>query len=288
MMQQFKTAILLASLSGLMLAAGSLFGGYQGLQIALIMAIAVNLITYFFSASLVLRMYRAQSLDRTQYAHIYSMVQQLARTMQLPMPTLWIIKTPMANAFATGRNPSHAAVAITTGILDLLTERELRGVLAHELSHIKNRDILVSTIAATLASAIGYIAYTLKYAALFSTSKDRGRGNIVGIIIISLIMPIAAALIQLALSRSREYLADSTGATCCQDPQALADALRKLHGHIPSAHLDQEDMRHASTASLFIVHPFCGRGLSELFSTHPPLAQRVARLERMQATFDKK
>lgn len=284
-MNKIKTVVLLATLSGLLLLLGALFGGQTGVQIALVMALIMNFIAYFFSEKIVLSLYRAQPLDKVQYAWIYEMVEDLARTMNMPMPKLWLINTPMANAFATGRNPSHASVAVTTGILQILDRDELRGVLAHELSHVKNRDILISTIAATIATAIGYLAHMMQYAAFWgaaSSSNDKERrGNPIFMLLIAIIMPIAASLIQLAISRSREYLADETGAHHSHDPLALASALQKLQSNIPRAHMDSKDTVHASTASLFIVHPFSTDGLISLFSTHPPMAKRIERLHRI-------
>ena len=275
--------MLLAGLSALLLLIGHLIGGYAGLQLALIMALLMNGIAYFFSDKIVLSMYGARALDRQEYGWIYETVEDLAHTMHLPMPKLWLIKTPMANAFATGRDPEHASVAVTTGILSILDRDELRGVLAHELSHIKNRDILVSTIAATIATAIGYLAHMLQYAAFWGSMDNNRRreGNPIVMFLVALLMPLAATLIQLAVSRSREYLADETGAHSCRDPLALASALEKLHNHIPSAHLHADDMSKASTASLFIVHPFNSDGMIALFSTHPPMRARIARLHKL-------
>jgi heat shock protein HtpX len=281
-MNRLKTLLLLTILSGLFLLIGHLFGGQQGLQIALIMALAMNFITYFFSEKIVLSLYRAQPLDRATYGWIYDIVHELADTMEIPMPKLWLVKTPMANAFATGRNPQHASVVVTTGILDILDAHELRGVLAHELSHIKNRDVLVGTIAATIATAIGYLAHMMQYAAFWgSVNGSKKRENPIGMLLVAIFMPLAATLIQLAISRSREYLADETGAQVSRDPLALASALEKLHSNVRHAHMDPRDTQHASTASLFIVHPFSAHGFVDLFSTHPPMHKRVARLKEM-------
>lgn len=279
---RLKTVLLLAALSGIFLFIGHLFGGMAGLQIALIFSLIMNAITYFFSETIVLRLYGAQPLDTVEYRWIHDIVHELATTMAMPKPKLWLVKTPMANAFATGRDPYHASVAVTTGILEILERDELRGVLAHELSHVKNRDILVSTIAATIATAIGYIAHMMQYAAFWGSMDNKKReGNPIGMFLIAILMPIAATLIQLAISRSREYLADETGAHVCRDPLALASALEKLHNNIPRAHMDAQDTHRASTASLFIVHPFNAEGLVALFSTHPPMRKRVERLHGM-------
>jgi heat shock protein HtpX len=281
---RLKTALLLAFLSGLLLLIGGFIGGAAGLQIALLLALIMNGLIYFFSDRIVLSLYRAQPLDKHHYAWIYDIVNELAQTMHIPMPKLWLIQTPMANAFATGRSPAHASVAITTGIVQILERDELRGVLAHELSHVKNRDVLVATIAATLAAAIGYLANMLQHIALWgSLSRDERRrsGNPLIMMLVALLMPLAAALIQLAISRSREYLADETGSYACHDPLALASALEKLHSHIPQHHLQPDDAAKASTASLFIVNPFSGHSLVSWFSTHPPVHKRIERLRRM-------
>ena len=280
-----KTVILLGSLSGLLLLLGAFSGGQTGVTVAFVMAALMSGIAYFFSDRIVLRMYQAKPLDKDQHKQIFSIVSDLARTMNLPMPKLWIINTPMANAFATGRNPGHSSVAVTTGILSLLDESELRGVLAHELSHIKNRDILISTVAATIAAAIGYLAYMLRYAAFWqsmSSNRNRNSGGPFISIVIALLVPIGASLIQLAISRSREYLADETGALSSHDPLALASALEKLHNNVPKAHLDENDTRRASTAPLFIVHPFSGKNWVSLFSTHPPVNERIKRLRQIK------
>jgi heat shock protein HtpX len=280
-----KTAVLLACMSALLLFMGNLFGGSAGLNIALIIALVMNLISYFYSDRIVLKMYGATPLDPKEYDWIYKIIEELRTKMNIPMPKLWLVQTPMANAFATGRNPQHASVAVTTGILQILNKEELRGVLAHELSHVQNRDILVSTVAATLATAIGYLANILQHMALWGSfsnnSNDQKRGNPIIMAIVALLMPIAATLIQLAISRSREYLADETGAHTCHDPLALASALQKLQNHIPEAHLKNDDAARAGTAPLFIVHPFTANSWIALFSTHPPMNERIARLKAM-------
>lgn len=280
---KFKTLILLSSLSGLLMLMGSWIGGKNGILFAFLFAIAMNFITYFFSDKMVLAMYGAQPLDQEKYKHIYDMVQELCHRASMPMPKLWYIATPMANAFATGRNPQHASVAVTQGILDILEPHELRGVLAHEISHVKNRDILVATIAATIATAIGYLANMLQWAFIFGgLSDDRERrGGGLGALLVAIIMPIAATLIQLAISRSREYLADETGANCCSDPLALASALEKLQYATNQMHLEPQSHAHTATASLFIVYPFTSGSLVNLFSTHPPMDKRIARLRKM-------
>lgn len=280
---KLKTFILLVALSSIFLLLGNLFGGMVGLQMAFILALVMNGIAYFFSDKIVLAMYNAKPLDAQEYGWIHEIVEDLAHHMRIPMPKLWIINTPMANAFATGRNPSNASVAVTTGILAILDKDELRGVLAHELSHVKNRDILVTTIAATLATAIGYLASMIQHVAFWDSvrGENRKNGNPIGMFIVALLMPLAATIIQLAVSRSREYLADETGAHACHDPLALASALEKLHNHIPHAHMHTHDTQRASTASLFIVHPFTTDSWLALFSTHPPMRARVERLQAL-------
>ncbi|HLC07467.1 MAG TPA: zinc metalloprotease HtpX [Candidatus Babeliales bacterium] len=277
-----KTAVLLIILSGLLLLVGGLIGGVSGIQIALFLSVIMNFITFFFSDRIVLALYKAQPLDKTHYQWIYEIIEELSHKMQLPMPKLWLVTTPMANAFATGRSPKHASIAVTTGILSLLDAEELRGVLAHELAHIKNRDTLITTIAATVASAIGYLAYMLRHMALWgSVSSDRRKENPFALILVSILMPFAATLVQLAISRSREYAADDTGARCSHSPLALASALQKLENNVKYAHMNADDMQQTSTASLFIVHPFTAHSLSSLFATHPPISKRIARLQQL-------
>lgn len=284
MWNQLKTTILLASLAGILMLIGSLIGGYNGIFVAFIISVIFNAFAYFFSDKMVLRLYNAKPLDRAQYDWIYSMVEDLAHKSNIPMPKLWLVKTPMANAFATGRNPKHASVAVTTGILDILNPEELRGVLAHELSHVINRDILVSSVAATMASAIGYVANMMQNMAFWSSqsgNERENRPNPLALLFMAILMPIAASLIQLAISRSREYLADESGAHLCHDPLALASALEKLQNNIQYAHLRDNDTARATTAHMFIVNPFTGQSISALFSTHPPMKQRIERLRKI-------
>lgn len=278
---QLKTAFLLAALSGLMLMIGGMMGGKSGLVMALSIAILLNFLVYFFSDKLVLKLYGAEPLDNKKYSKIYEMVDELCYNAKLPMPKLWLIPTDMANAFATGRSPKHASVAVTQGIMDLLNEHELRGVLAHELSHVKNRDILIGTIAATLAAAIGYLADMLYWSTLFFGGDRENNRSAIGSIFIIILMPFAAMLIQLAISRSREYLADETGARISHDPLALAAALEKLtyNSHVHKE--EPQNQAQTSTASLFIVYPFSAEGMLSLFSTHPPMEKRIQRLREM-------
>ncbi|MCK4517775.1 zinc metalloprotease HtpX [Candidatus Babeliales bacterium] len=278
---QLKTAFLLGSLSGILIFIGHYMGGQTGLAIAFSMALVMNFLMYFFSDKIVLKMYGAKPLDKNKYQNVYDIVDELCYNAGMPMPKLWLVPTSMANAFATGRNPAHASVAVTEGILELLDDHELRGVLAHELSHVKNRDILVATIAATLAMAIGYLADMLYWSTLFG-GRDRNRsGSGGGMIFIALLMPFAAMLIQLAISRSREYLADESGAEISHDPLALAAALEKLQYNAQVQKLKPRSQAQTSTASLFIVYPFSGKGMMSLFSTHPPMEKRVKRLRDM-------
>ena len=279
---QVKTAVLLATLAGLLMMMGNYFGGTQGLIIFALISLVINGYAYYFSDTMVLRMYNAQPLDKAQFAWIYKSVEELAHKEGMPMPKLWYVPLGIANAFATGRDKNHASVAVTQGILDTLDKNELRGVLAHELSHVKNRDILISTIAATLATAVGFIAYMARNMALFGMSgQDGRRTNPLALLLIAIFMPLAASLIQLAISRSREYLADESGAELSHDPLALAAALEKLERKA------KEDSRtgrvevNPTTAHMFIVKPFLGGGLQALFSTHPPMEKRVARLRAM-------
>lgn len=277
-----KTAILLTILSGLLALIGALIGGISGIQVALFISLLMNGIAFFFSDRIVLRLYNAQPLDKNYYAWIYEIVEELTHKMKLPMPKLWLVSTPMANAFATGRSPRYASIAVTTGILSLLDAEELRGVLAHELAHIKNRDTLITTIAATFACSIGHLAYMLRHVALWgSIGNDRRKENPFVLIIVSILMPFAATLVQLAISRSREYAADDTGARCSHTPLALASALQKLENNVKYAHMNTDDMQQTSTASLFIVHPFTAHSLSSLFATHPPISKRIARLHQL-------
>lgn len=277
---KFKTLLLLVALSGLFMFVGELFGGTQGMIVAFCIALLMNGIAYFFSDKIVLKLYGATPLDEQQHPDIVRTVRELSDTMRLPMPKLWIVHTPVANAFATGRNPQNSSIAVTSGILAILEPDELRGVLAHEMSHIQNRDILVGTLAATMATAIGYLANMAQHSLMWGNDRRKGN-NIFGILFAAILMPLAATILQLSVSRSREYLADETGAHACRDPLALASALQKLHNNVRHAHFDKEDSMQASTASLFIVHPFLAKGMLELFSTHPPLEKRIERLQKI-------
>lgn len=284
-MNTFRTTILLAVLTVLLIWIGDMLGGRQGAIIALLLAGGMNFFSYWFSDKIVLKMYGGQEVSAQDDPELYGLVQDLAQRAGLPMPKVYLLPQDTPNAFATGRNPEHAAVAVTDGIRRILTKRELAGVLGHELSHVKNRDILVSTIAATLAGAIGYLAQMAQFAMFFGGNRDRddegGGGNIIGLIVMMIVAPIAAMLIQMAVSRSREYGADEGGAKVTGDPLALASALRKLHMGAQNIPLQVNNATANATAHMFIVNPLTGAGLASLFSTHPPMEERIARLEAM-------
>ena len=284
-MNTLRTTILLAVLTALLMWIGDMLGGRQGAVIALLLAGGINFFSYWFSDKIVIKMYGGQEVSAQDDPELYGLVQDLAQRAGLPMPKVYVLPQDTPNAFATGRNPEHAAVAVTDGIRRILTKRELAGVLGHELSHVKNRDILVSTIAATLAGAIGYLAQMAQFAMFFGGNRDRddegGGGNIIGLIVMMIVAPIAAMLIQMAVSRSREYGADEGGAKVTGDPLALASALRKLHMGAQNIPLQVNNATANATAHMFIVNPLTGHGLASLFSTHPPMEERIARLEAM-------
>jgi heat shock protein HtpX len=284
-MNGFRTTILLAMLTALVVWIGQMFGGPNGAMMALILAGAMNFISYWFSDKIVLKMYRAQEITANDDPELFGIVQELAGRGGLPMPKVYIIPEEAPNAFATGRNPEHAAVAVTQGIRRILNKRELAGVLGHELSHVKHRDILISSIAATLAGAISYLAQMAQFAAIFGGGRSRddegGGGGMFGLLFMMIVAPIAAMLIQMAVSRSREYMADDGGAKLSGDPLALASALRKLQMGAQNIPLDASPATQNATAHMFIVSPLSGGGFASLFSTHPAMEERIARLEAM-------
>jgi heat shock protein HtpX len=276
-----RTTVLLAALTALFLVIGGAIGGNQGMFVAFIFALLMNFASYWFSDKIVLTMYGAKEVSLHEAPDLYRLVQRLAQRAGIPMPRVYIIPSDAPNAFATGRNPQHGAVAVTEGILRILGEEELAGVLAHELGHIRNRDTLIMTVAATLAGAITMLAHMAQWGAMFGGLGRRdGEGNggsVFGLLFMAILAPIAATLIQLAISRSREYFADSTGAAIAGAPQGLARALEKLHYASQRLPMDANP----ATAHLFIVNPLTGGSLVNLFSTHPPIEERIRRLRRM-------
>ncbi|MEK6534378.1 MAG: zinc metalloprotease HtpX [Thermodesulfobacteriota bacterium] len=281
-MNTIKTGLLLGALTGLLMLIGGSFGGQQGVVIAFIFAMVMNFGSYWFSDKIVLRMYNAQAVSEHEAPELYATVKNLALRASMPMPRVYIIPGDTPNAFATGRNEQHAVVAVTEGILRILGKDELEGVIAHELTHIRNGDILIGSIAATLAGAIVMLANMAQWAAMFggaSRDDDEGGGsNIVGLILMAVLAPIAATLIQMAISRSREYLADAGGAKISGKPYGLAGALEKLSRASQTIPMEANP----STAHMFIVNPLTGRSLMNLFSTHPPIEERIARLRSMR------
>src|SRR6266853_3220691 len=282
----FKTAFLLTALTLLLMAIGRAFGGQTGMIWALIIATGTNFVAYFFSDKIALATYRAQPVTREQLPRVYSVVERITQKIGLPMPKIYVIPTESPNAFATGRNPQHASVAVTHGILGLLNDEELEGVLAHELGHVNNRDILISSVAATIAGAITMLASMGRFAMIFggmggNNREERGGGGLSALFML-ILAPIAASLIQLAVSRSREYQADATGAHYTGNPYALASALQKLDAYskrVPMA-------ASPSTAHLFIIQPLLGVNFGSLFSTHPPIAKRIERLTGRPVEFE--
>jgi heat shock protein HtpX len=280
----FKTAFLLTALTLLLMFFGRYFGGQSGMMLALVFAAVMNFVSYFFSDKIALAMYRAKPVTREELPRAYTAVERLAPKMGIPMPKIYVIPTESPNAFATGRNPKHASVAVTHGILGLLNDEELEGVLAHELGHVNNRDILIGSVAATIAGAITMLASMGRFAMIFGgmggNRDDRRGGGLAGLFML-IVAPIAASLIQLAVSRSREYQADATGARFTGNPYALASALQKLDAYsrrVPMA-------ASPSTAHLFIIQPLLGMNFGNLFSTHPPIAKRIERLTGRPAEF---
>lgn len=276
-----KTVLLLTGMTVFLIFIGNLLGGRSGMYLAFILALGMNFFSYWFSDKIVLKMYGAQEVTPADAPQLHQIVDELAREAGIPKPKVYIIPDDSPNAFATGRNPEHAAVAATEGIMRLLTPMELKGVLAHEIGHVKNRDILISTIAATMAGAIMILADMARFGAMFGMgSRDNEEGpGIIGVLVMSIIAPLAAMLIQMAISRSREYLADETGAHLAHNPESLARALEKLSMGVQQAPMNASP----STAHMFIVNPLTASTLMNLFSTHPPMEERVARLRAMRS-----
>lgn len=278
-----KTTMLLAALTGLIMLIGGLAGGRGGLEIAFVIAIGTNFFSYWFSDKMVLRAYGARPLDAASAPELYSIVSELAQSAGIPMPRLYLIDTDTPNAFATGRNPNHAAVAVTRGIMRICNREELKGVIGHELSHVLNRDILISSIAATLAGVVMMLGSIMRWGLIFGGmgGRDNDRSNWLEMLAMALLAPLAATMIQLAISRTREYQADASGARLTHNPEYLASALRKLE--MANERMPMQDATPA-TAHLFIVNPLSGGLFSRLFSTHPPIEERVHRLEQMAHT----
>jgi heat shock protein HtpX len=276
----FKTGLLLAVLTAMLVLIGGAIGGQRGMVIAFVMAAGLNVASYWFSDKIVLAAYGARPIDEAQAPRLYAIVRRLATKAGIPMPPVYMIPTDTPNAFATGRNPRHAAVAVTEGIMRILDEDELEGVLAHELSHVANRDVLISTIAATLAGAITYLAHMAQWAAMFGGRRDDEEGgtNPIAAILLAVLAPLAALLVQMAVSRAREYQADATGARLAGRAGGLINALGKLQTANQVAPMDASP----ATAHLFIVNPLSGQSLMKLFATHPPLEERIARLRAMR------
>ena len=281
-MNTLKTTFLMAMLTVLLVMVGGAMGGKNGMTMAFIMAAGMNFFSYWFSDKMVLSMYGARGITEADDPRFYGIVRHLAGRAGLPMPRVYVIDSDTPNAFATGRNPEHAAVAATSGILRILGDDELAGVMAHELAHVKNRDILIQTIAATFAGAITYLAHMAQWGAMFGgRSDDDERGGVFGLIAMAILAPLAAMLVQMAISRSREFGADAGGAAICGQPLSLANALQKLEMGNRQIPMQQAS---AATAHMFIVNPLTAGGLMSLFSTHPPMPERIARLQEMSRT----
>jgi heat shock protein HtpX len=281
MSNNIKTVFLLGALTALIVFMGNLIGGRSGMIIAFIIALGMNFFSYWFSDKIVLKMYGAQEVDASQAPELHQIVEELSREAGIPKPKVYIVPSDSPNAFATGRDPQHAVVAVTQGILRLCTPTELKGVLGHETGHIVHRDILIQTVAATLAGAIMIVADMIKWGAIFGmgSSQDEDRGGGLALIVMAILAPFAAMLIQMAISRSREYLADDAGAKFSHNPESLARALEKLASGVQAAPMQATP----ATEPLFIVNPLTGGGLMNLFSTHPPIEERIARLRAMRS-----
>lgn len=284
MNNHLKTFLFLALLTGLLMMGGFVIGGQAGAIVAFGISLVMNFASYWFSDKIVLSMYNAQEINQSHYPKIDRIVRELSGNAGLPKPKVYLIAMPTPNAFATGRNPQNAAIAISKSLMDGLDLRELKGVIAHEMAHIKNRDILISSIAVTIATAISFLAQTFYYTGFIFGSRGRegnGAGNIIGLIAFAILSPIIATVLHLAISRSREYLADQTGAQIAHDSEGLAKALEKIH-HIARQNPLKAQPKHEASAHLFIVNPFKGSSIANLFSTHPPMRERVKRLREMQ------
>ncbi len=282
-MNQLKTGLLLSILTVLLVFVGQLIGGAQGAMTAFMFALVINLGSYWFSDKIVLAMYRAKPLDEAEAPQVYRVIREIAARDRIPMPRLYVIPTATPNAFATGRNPKHAAVAVTSGLLEIMSEEELKGVLAHELSHVKNRDTLIMTVAAAVAGAISQLAYWARWGMMMGGRNDDRRNSnaavqLAALLVIAILAPLAAMLIQLAISRTREYGADESGARLTGNPQGLASALEKLETAVRAHPLPNAN---PATAHLFIVNPLSAGAIAKMFSTHPPVAERVRRLRSM-------
>ncbi len=275
-MNNIKITLLLGALTGLVVGIGYYFGGQSGALIALLISAFMNFTSYWFSDRIVLSMYRAKEMNEVEHERVHRMVEELSRNAGLPKPKLYIVDLPVPNAFATGRNENNSVVAVSPAILEMLEDEELRGVLAHELGHIKNKDILISTIAATLAGTISYMAQIV----YFNGGNREGRNNVFGIIAMTVVTPLLAGMLRMAISRSREYLADETGAKMASDSNGLSNALKKLHLYSAENKVIAEP-RHEATAHMFIINPFKASTLLSLFSTHPPMEERIRRLNRV-------
>ena len=281
-MNTLKSLFLLAFLSAILVLVGGVIGGKNGAMVALVLAGVMNFVSYWWSDKIVLRMYKASEVGRDDAPELYSDVEELAQIAGLPMPRVYVIPEQAPNAFATGRDPHHSAVAVTQGIMRLLNRSELKGVIAHELAHIRNRDILIGSVAATIAGAITYLAYMAQFAAIFGGGGGNRRGGgMLGLLAMAIIAPMAAMIVRMAISRTREFGADKTGAEICGNPLYLADALRKLQAGASRIPLQVSEQAAESTAHMMIVSPMIGGGFAKLFSTHPPTEERVARLEAM-------
>jgi heat shock protein HtpX len=280
MVNTMKTFILMAALTALFMVAGQAFGGQSGMVFALVMALAMNFFAYWYSDKLALTMSRARQVSFEQAPQLHAMIEKLARNAGLPKPKVYVMPGQTPNAFATGRNPDHAAVAVTEGLLQLLQRDELEGVIGHELGHIKNRDILISSVAAVMAGAISYLATMAQWAMIFGGgggNDDEGRGNIFALLAMMIVAPLAAGIIQMAISRSREYLADTTGAKICGHPISLANALQRLEEYNHRLPMKVNP----ATAQMYIVNPLAAGTMASLFSTHPPIQERIKRLRAM-------